>query len=340
MSALWGGTDLLGPITTDRPCGENLEDTPLLASFDTFRLFGQATPLDARPDPRDPEGKRPLPPPEWGEIKNRAIEALGKSKDIRLLAHLGTASLRTDGLPGFAEALVVASQWLETHWAQTYPLVDEDAILRRNALNCFADQMAVIDGLRRLPLATSRQHGKVSLRDIDIAAGQLQPGDGDARPDEAQINAAFAEVPLDELKLLQRSAVDALTAVKSIGSAMSAAGPDAVPDYDSLSLQLARLDRVVRDQLGLRGDAAGEDRAPDAAGGAVAVGAIKSRQDAIRALDAVAEFFRRNEPSSPIPLFLERAKRLVSKSFLEVLADVAPDAVPQARSAGGLAQGE
>ena len=72
----------------------------------------------------------------------------------------------------------------------------------------------------------------------------------------------------------------------------------------------------------------------------MAVGAIKSRQDAIRALDAVAEFFRRNEPSSPIPLFLERAKRLVSKDFLEVLADIAPDAVPQARSAGGLAQGE
>ena len=47
MSALWGGDDLLGPITSDRPCGENLEDTPLLASFDTFRLFGSATPLDS-----------------------------------------------------------------------------------------------------------------------------------------------------------------------------------------------------------------------------------------------------------------------------------------------------
>jgi type VI secretion system protein ImpA len=102
----------------------------------TFRLFGSATPLDARPDPRDPEGKRSLPPPEWGEIKNRSIEALREEQDIRLLAHLGTASLRTDGLPGFAAGLAVTSQWLETYWAQTYPLVDEDAILRRNALNC------------------------------------------------------------------------------------------------------------------------------------------------------------------------------------------------------------
>jgi type VI secretion system protein ImpA len=53
-------------------------------------------------------------------------------------------------------------------------------------------------------------------------------------------------------------------------------------------------------------------------------------------LDAVADFFRRTEPSSPIPLFLARAKRLVSKDFLEVLADIAPEAVAQARAAGGL----
>jgi type VI secretion system protein ImpA len=76
-----------------------------------------------------------------------------------------------------------------------------------------------------------------------------------------------------------------------------------------------------------------------AAGSAPAVfaaGAITSRQDAIRALDAVAEFFRRHEPSSPVPLFVDRAKRLVSKDFLEVLADVAPDGLPAARTAGGL----
>src|SRR5690242_21313615 len=34
-----------------------------------------------------------------------------------------------------------------------------------------------------------------------------------------------------------------------------------------------------------------------------------------------------SEPSSPIPLLLERAKRLVAKDFLEVLAELAPDAL-------------
>ena len=49
-----------------------------------------------------------------------------------------------------------------------------------------------------------------------------------------------------------------------------------------------------------------------------------------------APTFGSNEPSSPVPLFLERAKRLVAKDFLEILADVAPEAITQAKLAGGI----
>src|SRR5258705_533651 len=231
MSARWGD-QLLQPISADRPCGESLEDTPLLASFDTFRLFGEAAPPDARPDPRDHEGKKLLPPPPWSEIRDRALEALSKSKDLRLLAHLGTASLWTEGLPAFAQTLTVASQWLQTYWTETYPLVDDDAILRRNALNCFADQMAVVDRFRRLPLVKSRQHGSFGLREIEIATGLQQPGEADQRHDEAQINAAFGEVPVEDLKQLRQCAVDAAAALKAIGAAMSAgARIEATPDF-------------------------------------------------------------------------------------------------------------
>jgi type VI secretion system protein ImpA len=326
------GVVLLQAITDDHPCGQNLEDTPLLASFDTFRLFGQATPLE--------------PVPEWGAIRDAANEALTKSKDLRLLAHLASAVLRTDGLPAFAETLTIAAEWLARYWDQVYPLVDEDPILRRSALNCFADQMAVVDGLRRTPLVDSRQHGRFSLRDFDIAAGQMQPGPGEARPDEGRINAAFAAAPLEDLARMQQSAAGGLSALQRIESLMrDGGGPGAAPSFEALSSQLARIDRILRVQLAAHpngtGADAGEPAAAAAAGGApVMTGAIRSRADAIRALDAVADFFRQSEPSSPIPLFLERAKRLVSKDFLEVLADIAPDALAQARAAGGLRDGE
>jgi hypothetical protein len=35
-------------------------------------------------------------------------------------------------------------------------------------------------------------------------------------------------------------------------------------------------------------------------------------------------------------LFIERAKRLVAKDFLEVLADIVPDAMDQAKAASGI----
>jgi len=318
---------LLEPISADRLCGEDVEYT-LLPAFDSYRVFGQAT----RPDPQ----------PDWSEIRSKSLEGLRKSKDLRLLAHLGTAALRTDGIGDFASTLMVASEWLEAFWPQVYPLVDGDVVLRRNALNCFADPIAVIDAVRRAPLVSSRAHGVVTLRDIDIATGQMQPTEDEPRPEEAQINAAFAEMPLEQLTALQETVAGAVAALKRIDGTMTAqAGPEAMPFFERLSAQLVKADRFLRAQLAARlpaedgssADVEGED-------GVQAVGRIKSRDDAMRALDAVAEFFRRNEPSSPIPLFIERAKRLVAKSFLEVLADIAPDGLAQARIIGGVSDSE
>src|SRR4051794_9165802 len=185
MSARWEGEEaLLQPITPEQPCGDNLEDTELLASFDSYRVFGQSRSLDAIEEKgeKGEKGPPPPPPPDWAAIRARSVEALAKSKDLRLLAHLAAALLRTDGVPAFAATLNVAMQWLETYWAQVYPLVDEDAILRRNALNNFADPMAMIDRLRRVPLGKNRQHGRVSPPPLDNATPPPPPrGKGNPR---------------------------------------------------------------------------------------------------------------------------------------------------------------
>jgi type VI secretion system protein ImpA len=345
MSARWDSAQLLQPISEAQPCGESLEDTELLASFDAFRLFGQARPLDAPAEPDEKRVPKPAESPEWITIRDKALEALGKSKDLRLLAYLGTALLRTDGLPAFSETLNVASQWLDTYWTQTYPLVDEDAVLRKNALNCFADPMAIVDAIRRVPLVRSRQHGTFSLRSIDIATNQLSPTEGDVQADENQIQAAFASMPLADLRQLLDSVLGAVAALNKIDATMSAsAGSEAMPGFESVTALLARAGQALRSQVAAHPENTEgpgvEGTAEPGETGASLSGVVKSRQDAIRALDAVAAFFKKTEPSSPIPMFLERAKRLVSKDFLEVLADIAPEAVPQARAAGGLKKEE
>jgi type VI secretion system protein ImpA len=341
-SARWESRELLEPISADQPCGESLEDTDLLASFDTYSVFGHSIPLEAPPEPGEKRIPKPPESPIWSELQGKALEALRKSKDLRLLAYLGSALLRTEGLAGFCETLAIADEWLNTYWDEVYPRIDEDAFLRRSALSCFTDPFAVIDRLRRVPLVESRQHGRFGLRDLDIASGQLPAGEGDRRASEAQINAAFAGMPDEDLRSLADAVANAVSAAKRIDATMNdKGGEDAAPDLTALLTPLTRIAKVLQAQVASR---AGGDGTGDAAGGAgetgtggvVAVGAIASRQDAVRALDAVAEYFRRNEPSSPVPLIVDRAKRLVSKSFLDVLEDLAPEALARAREAAGV----
>jgi type VI secretion system protein ImpA len=323
-------TGLLEAISAEHPCGESLEDTQLLASFDVYGLFGRSAPLSAEID--------------WRDIRDRSLEAMKKSKDFRLLTHLASAVVRTDGFAEFVQTLTVGARWLDS-WVETvFPLVDEDGILRRSALNGFADRMAVVDGVRRAPILVHRQLGSVSMRDIEIVTGHLIPAEGETGAVSAQqLEGLFAATSVEELRALRDQLNEAVTSLKSMETAVSLrSGTQAAPDFTTLAVPLARTLKRVSDHLATRPDAAAE-ATPGAttAGGAeaaavVAVGTVRNRQDATRALDAVAAFFRTNEPSSPIPLLIERAKRLVAKDFLEVLAELAPEALGPAKAASGV----
>jgi len=63
--------------------------------------------------------------------------------------------------------------------------------------------------------------------------------------------------------------------------------------------------------------------------------AINGRKDVIRAIDRICEYYATHEPSSPVPLLLRRAQRLVAKSFYEILEDMIPDSIAQAKIISG-----
>lgn len=319
---------LLEAISADSPCGEDLEDTQLLASFDAYRLFGQTAPLSEEID--------------WREIRDRSLEALQKSKDFRLLTHLASAVVRTDGFAQLVQTLVVAAGWLKSWDEAVFPRVDEDSILRRNALNGFADRMAVVDGVRRAPILSHAQLGSISIRNIEIATGQLTPAEGETGVmDQGQLNALLSATEVSELQSLSGQLDQAVQSLKSVEQAMrSRGGSEAAPEFESLSVPLQRTLSLLNEHLANRSPAAsaavdGQVAVATPAAG-VAGDVIRNRQDAARALDAIAAFFRAQEPSSPIPLLLERAKRLVAKNFLEVLEELAPEALTAAKAASGV----
>jgi type VI secretion system protein ImpA len=320
------------PVSAEAPCGVDLEDTQLLAGFDAYRLFGSDIPLAADT--------------QWREIRDRSLEALATSHDFRLLAHLAATVVRLEGLIPFCTVLTIADRWLGENWDLVFPRIDEDAILRRNALNSFADRMAIVDAVRRTPVLSHRQLGAFSLRDLELATGQLAAGETDANaPNSAQIEAILTGADPAEIVSLSQALTAGMAALRNIVATMQTrAGFESAPDFDPVLRPLSRIDKLLQEHapagaLAPSGAAAGPE------GGSAAMATsfateVNSRQDAIRALEAISAWFRAHEPSSPVPLLLDRAKRLVSKTFMEVLADIAPDGVVQARLIGGLQNDE
>jgi type VI secretion system protein ImpA len=49
----------------------------------------------------------------------------------------------------------------------------------------------------------------------------------------------------------------------------------------------------------------------------------------VRTIDRICDYYSRQEPSSPVPLLLKRARRLATGSFVDIVRDLAPDALPQ-----------
>jgi len=70
----------------------------------------------------------------------------------------------------------------------------------------------------------------------------------------------------------------------------------------------------------------------------VGVGDIRTRADAVRALDRVCDFLAQNEPTNPAPLLIRRAQRIMTMSFLEIIQDLAPEAAGQVQNITGASQ--
>jgi type VI secretion system protein ImpA len=321
---------LAEPIAPGAPCGESLEDTPTLAAFDAYRLFGQLT--------------APQSDPDWRELRSASLAALAQSKDFRVLAYFAAAVAHSGQLAEVLQVFPLIQQWLELYWDEVYPRLDGDAIMRKNAISDFADRIAVLDGLRRLPLIAHPQLGSFSLRDIDIISGAQPNPDKENQPrSQSELDAALKMADVQSLARFASLAAQARASLLATQEIMRTRGGNssATPQLEALIAQCARIQQILGPRLAE--SAGSEAQTSTTEGGAasgssavIAVGAVKSRQDAVRALESVAEYFRRNEPTSPVALLIERAKRMVSMDFLQVIAELAPDALDQARKAAGV----
>ena len=340
---------LLREISPEAPSGDNLEYDP---------VFGQMErAAQGKPEQEIGETFVEAAEADWNDLKRRALDVLSRSHDLRAAVYLARAALHTDGFLGFRDGLVVLREFVDRFWESVHPQLDpdddNDPTMRVNALIALRDGDAALQPVREAPLVASRILGRFSYRDVQAADGETPPHGDESPPEMATILAAFSDCDLDELKATAEAVGSSAESVARIEAIVTEhVGPGQAPDLSALTGLLEHIGRFLDEQLERRGVSSQAESAepvssPTAGGpeqsppSSVAVnGDIHSREDVIRTIDRVCEYYQQHEPSSPIPLLLKRAKGLVHKSFLEILEDLAPDGLSEVHQKwGGLDDG-
>lgn len=332
---------LLTDISPEAPSGEDLEYDPAFSEMERA--------VQGKPEQSLGDATVPAEPPDWRTVRKLATEMLARSKDLRVAVCLARALAHSDGYSGFSDGLSLVHGLLERHWDTLHPQLDaddnNDPTFRVNTVTTLCDREAILNVLRAAPLVSSRALGRFGLHDMAVARGELQPpADSQSSPaDMPTVEAAFMDTDVADLQ----ATADAITRSRGDLAGIDALlmdkiGSGQAPDLGALEALLKEAQVIVSEQLVRRG--AGGDEPSEAGNeenavtsGAPAVnGDIRSREDAMRMMDKIANYFKSHEPSSPVPLLMQRARRLVNMDFLDVLKDVAPEGLKQAKNVGGI----
>jgi type VI secretion system protein ImpA len=341
---------LLAPIAPDAPSGREPTYDPAFEAL-------QAAAEPGREEAQDDDGRSLFRPRErdFGRIRRDALTLLEAGRDLRILVVLGESLAATEGPVGLEAGLRLIRRSLQDHWGTLYPELDPDeeaptdaAAARLNALRRLVDPEGMLLELRRLPLFEAPGVGTVSLRALELARGEAEPLAYETRPDLASLTAAMeAAAPAgvaERLAALSAASAEIETIDNLLGDTIG--DPAAVPDLSPLASLIARMCAALEpyatapapaSQPASTAPAARPDaplRVPEAVDRLAA--SLDTRDDAMRALELVADYFRRHEPGSPIPPLIERAQRLVPMSFIEIIAELAPAATPSLRETLGV----
>ena len=341
---------LLAPVSPDDQCGADLEYD---ASFSEIDRLSQG-----KPEQQIGTTIVPAEEPDWKTLQKKSTEFLARSKDLRVAAHLTRALLRNNGWSGLATGLGLLRGLVEKYWDGVHPRLDpsddNDPTMRVNVFSSFSDT-PMLTAVRATPIVSSRALGRFSLRDLEVAAGDVPPpaaADGaSAPPTMATIDGAAMDADLAGLEETAKSLNACVESLKGLEEAISThVDASAAASFGKLPALLRKANQYVAGKLAQRtatsadatGDGSVATNGSNGTGAAPARsfgGAVNSREDVIRALDAICAYYARNEPSSPIPMFMERSKKLVMMSFVDLIKELVPEGLSKVDMLRGQTEG-
>lgn len=330
---------LLAPISEERPCGDDLEyDADFMALEAASR---------GKEEQQFGDTIIPAEEPDWQSVIPSCLALFERSKDLRVTLVLLRGIVKTEGVTGFIAGLKLLVALLDQYWPHLHPMLDvednNDSTMRMNALLPLSDPTLLPRDLRGAHLTTvEHAAATLTLRDIELAYDKAMPRDGESVKTKAEVLAIVGEwaSKFPDDFTLARHGLDNLKALNAVLGAKL--GGIALSDFTGVQALLYLLSQVCSQTGGAAPEpvsaitdariAPGESATKSSI---TSAGELQSRQDALRLLDQVSDFLLRTEPGNPAPLLIERAKRLIGVSFLDIIAELAPDALDSVRHTTG-----
>lgn len=328
--------ELLLEITPEEPCGVNLEYDPLFLEFEQV--------LQGKPEVEYGSVVTQAISSDWKLVKGLALQLLTRTRDLRVLVPFSRALLHVDGFVGFSAGLSLIERLLASRWDSLHPQLDQDdgndPTLRVNTLSTLVDFSAVLGAVEQTPVVASRMHGTFCLRDIDIITGErVSTSEGSEKPSMQMLDAAFLEAGQTEIEKIYDALDMAWNSVMRIEVMLTdRVGAAQALDFSPLVKLLKRARDFVQQKMVQKTDVISVHSTVDAQNVVATVassGAITSSEDVVNMLEKMCAYYASHEPSSPIPLLLQRALRLIDKSFIEILQDLTPDGLGQVYQISG-----
>jgi type VI secretion system protein ImpA len=331
---------LLEPLGGGSPAGESLMYS------DVYDEIGRARRGGDRAQVGSDDG--PARPPDWGSIVRLAADALTRrGKDLQVAVWLTEALTRLHGFAGLRDGLRVVHGFHQAFWDTFHPVVEDgDLGFRVGRLGFLNERLpeAVLAVPLTDPDASGAAYGWIDWKDsreVDNLALQsaeryqaaLDAGRLTGEQFDKAVAAGsrrFYEALLADVS----AALEACAALEAVaGERYGREAPSLLGLHQAIEDCRDVLDRIVREKRRLEpdeGDAAEAAPAPDgapaprpaAAGGRALPLEPVDRADAVKRLAAVAAFFKRTEPHSPVAYLVQRAIRWAEMPLEDWLQDV------------------
>ncbi|HEY0459006.1 MAG TPA: type VI secretion system protein TssA [Pyrinomonadaceae bacterium] len=340
---------LLAPISEEKPSGEYLRYSGIYDEISEARRSDKDVPQG--------EWQTELKLADYRKVIALAVPALEKdTKDLQITAWLSEALVKEHGFVGLRDSLRLVVGLQDSFWETLHPEVDEgDMEGRANAIawmelqTSYALRQAKITGYNGYGFVDYEDSKKYDIPDnIESLDSTEQARYNALRVEAEKENRVTANKWRAEMAQTRRAFYEDLNflvdecwaAYNDLNRVIEEKfDRNQAPGMNNLKRALddihSQVKKFLEEKRAEEPDEVAEEAESEVtnadgtvvkvAGVATASGAIQSRQDALKRLGDIAEFFRKTEPHSPISYLLQRAVKWGNMPLELWLQDVIKD---------------